>query len=360
VSGLSGSLTQPGAKAGVQSVRFNATDLGAGVYRAITEVDGAAVATRVLDANGGRCADAVPASADPYEFQYRQPCKASVSGAEVTLDTAAFADGAHTVRMLVEDAAGNQATAFGPTTLAFANRPVSPAPPPAAPVPPAPAVAVAPVANGANASASARLSARFTTTRSASRTIRYGQRPTIAGVLRTPTGAPVAGAKVQVLVRADSPGSPWRAGGTVTTDAGGAFRYVAPVGASRVVRFAYSAQLGGTDYAHTTDVRLTVKPVIGLRVDRTRLRNGQAVRFRGTVAGAPSTGRKLVEMQAVVGGRWRTFATTQLRNGRFTHSYRFQRTYARTTYRFRARIRADRGWPFTTDMSQVKRVVVRP
>jgi hypothetical protein len=363
VSALSGSLTQPGAKTGVQTLRFNATDGGAGVYRVTTEVDGTEVSTRVVDANGGRCADAVPATPDPYEFEYRQPCKASVSGTEVTLNTAAFADGAHTVRVLVEDAAGNEASAFGPATMTFANQPAgSPQPQPTlpAPAPTPPAVAAAPRANGANASASARISARFTTVGRASRTIRYGQHPAITGTLRAPSGAPVTGATLQVLVRSNVGGSPWRPGGTVTTDASGAFRYVAPTGASRVIRFAYRAHLEDADYAHTADTTLNVIPSIRLRVDHASLHNGQAVRFRGSVPSAPSAGRKLVEMQVVVGGRWRTFATTQMRHGRFTHAYRFRRTYARTTYRFRARIRADRGWPFATGLSRVKRVVVRP
>ena len=70
------------------------------------------------------------------------------------------------------------------------------------------------------------------------------------------------------------------------------------------------------------------------------------MRFRGSVAGAPSGSRKVVELQVRKGKGWMTFRSTRLRNGRFSESYRFTRTAGTAKYVFRARVRAESGFPF--------------
>ena len=83
------------------------------------------------------------------------------------------------------------------------------------------------------------------------------------------------------------------------------------------------------------------------------------MRFRGTIAGAPRGSRKVVELQVRKGKRWMTFRSTRLRNGRFSESYRFTRTVHRTRYVFRARVRAESGFPFETGHSRQVGVTVR-
>ena len=83
-----GSLLGGGALAGAHGVSFAATDVGGGLHEAVIEVDGQRAAATNLGC------------APPYTAVV--PCKLAASGT-VTLDTAALADGAHSVRVLVTD-----------------------------------------------------------------------------------------------------------------------------------------------------------------------------------------------------------------------------------------------------------------
>jgi hypothetical protein len=102
----SGGLAGDDPIRGTASLAFQASDLGGGVYRSILEVDGDEVARRQVDGTDLSCADVEPANGDAYEFSAPQPCPLDTSG-EVTLDTTALHDGEHTIRISVEDAAGN-------------------------------------------------------------------------------------------------------------------------------------------------------------------------------------------------------------------------------------------------------------
>jgi hypothetical protein len=90
-----------------------------------------------------------------------------------------------------------------------------------------------------------------------------------------------------------------------------------------------------------------------------RVRPGGRVRFRGRLKGLPVPGRgKLVELQAFDGGRWRTFAQPRSRkDGRYRSSYRLRRTFGPRTFRFRARVRRESGYPY--ELGYSKRVKVR-
>jgi hypothetical protein len=59
-------------------------------------------------------------------------------------------------------------------------------------------------------------------------------------------------------------------------------------------------------------------------------------------------------------GRWRTFATTRAaRNGLWRYDYRFDGTRGLQTYRFRAKVPPEAGYPFVSGRSGVVRVRVR-
>ena len=89
--------------------------------------------------------------------------------------------------------------------------------------------------------------------------------------------------------------------------------------------------------------------------------NGQQVLLQRTSDDAPAADRsgKLVEMQAYFRGRWRTFSTVRATaRGRWRFPYRFGGTVGRVTYRFRARLPAEGGYPFISGNSRVVKVLV--
>ncbi len=90
-----------------------------------------------------------------------------------------------------------------------------------------------------------------------------------------------------------------------------------------------------------------------------RVRPGGRVRFRGSLRGKPVPRRgKLVELQAFDGGKWRTFSQPRSRkDGRYKAAYRLRRTFGPRTFRFRARVRRENGYPYELGFS--RRVKVR-
>jgi hypothetical protein len=298
--------------------------------------------------------------------------------------------GTYTVRVALEDEAGNydpnQAKAY---TVRFAP-PASPPPPPVVvdpptkdpvtplPGPTGPAGPSGPTGatgaggpagasgagavihlNGVNATASASMRATFIG--SGSRSIRsaYGKKVAVTGQLLTPGGRPITGARVSVLMQDKMVGARMTLAGEVVTDADGRFRFVTTALRSRTIRFAYRAHLEDASFAQTTDVSLGVVAKLALTTSSRSLRNGQSVVFRGAVSGAPRNARKVVELQVRKGSSWMTFRSTRLRNGRFTERYRFRRTRGRVTYVFRARVRQEAGFPFLTGHSKPVKVTVR-
>jgi hypothetical protein len=180
---------------------------------------------------------------------------------------------------------------------------------------------------------------------------------TVTGSLLTRGGQPISGATIDVAVA--------RAGTTkrspaLVTDRAGAFSIVLPAGASRTVRFGYRAFAGDADDADAVALDLSVRTRARIAATPRRLRNGSAVAFRGTVAGAPARSRKVLELQVRQGARWMTFATLRLRSGRFAYRYRFTRTRQTTRYVFRAMVPGDSGWPYASGASNHVAVSVRP
>lgn len=110
VGSVTGQLAREGTHAGVETADYTATDRGSGIYRSLLEVDGQARVVQVADANNGRCADALPGG-DPLEFLAPQPCKLAASDT-VTFNTRELSEGAHSLRLRTEDAAGNRSTVW--------------------------------------------------------------------------------------------------------------------------------------------------------------------------------------------------------------------------------------------------------
>jgi hypothetical protein len=324
-------------------------------------VDGTPRATSTPDTNGGKCVDAVPSDPDPYEFEHRVPCPLQLNDVAVPLDTRTLSDGNHIVEVEVEDASGNRRSAFGPSIVEVRNAAAS-TPPPSSPAAGGPGASSSPstVVNGVGGGPGARLSVVVVQSNQRLVRVPHGRSVTLSGRLVTQSGAPVAGAEVEVLTQTRAHGARLRPLAKVRTDASGAFRYVLRPGPSRLVRFGYRARLGDTAFSHTTDVDVRVRAKVSMRPSHTRLRNGQMLRYSGRVFGE-RTARPLVQIQVRNRGRWVNVCVVRTKaNGAYSCRYRFRRTFRPTTYTFRALVRAQAGLPYETAGSPRLAVRVRP
>jgi hypothetical protein len=185
---------------------------------------------------------------------------------------------------------------------------------------------------------------------------RHGRKIRLSGVLANADGQPIAGATIEALE--EQPDGAFAAVGLATTGTNGRFRYVVKAARNRELVFRYggSRRIGSAK----TDFVLLVPASTSIRPDRRRLLNGEQVLFTGrvTTEPLPDVG-KLVEMQAYFRGRWRTFSTVRAGDGGgWRFPYRFGGTVGRVTYRFRARLPSEGGYPFIAGSSRVVRVVV--
>src|SRR3954453_18187299 len=235
---VSGSLTSEPRFAGPLDITLNASDTGSGIYRVLVLVDDQLAATKVVDDNGGACADVNPANADPYEFGSQTPCK-SAAGGTFTFDSSQLRDGAHNLRVQIEDGAGNATTVV--------NRPVT-------------IVAGRGPANGAGASDAARLTVRWTLTRRLPLRTGSPRRAILTGRLVDEAGRPISGAMLDVITRTTVPSSRERASrhGPVTRGSGHFTLRMGRRATSRDIRVAYRS--------HANDSAPVVQRAVHLRV----------------------------------------------------------------------------------------------
>jgi hypothetical protein len=362
---------------GLQSVSVEGRDAGAGVYQAQVVVDGQVRASAgFADAP---CTDVDTSDSDPLEFSAAQPCPRTAS-TTVGLQTAELAEDVyHHIVVQLIDAAGN-ATAladrivgvdnaplpagfFDPATRRFAN--------------PAFDMSTPRMLNGVGAAADARLRVYLpvrrrvhdrrngppTATRARGRrTIAFGSRATIRGVLTDASDRPIANAAVWTASRIQ--GAEWRISGRPRmTSRRGRIGFHLPSNApSRQVNLVYFPYSDSHDEVVGRPVVLKVRAGVSLRTDRRIVRNGQPVTFLGRVAGPIPAGGATVALQAKVGRRFRTFRqvrVTAASTGRFATRYRFTATTRTTRYRFRAVVLKQAGLPYETGSSRVATVVVQ-
>lgn len=371
VSRVVGTLASATNARGRLAARFDAADVGAGVYRAVVDVrlnqsgDWRNFVDTIVDPRGGRCAPA-GVSESKYEFLYSAPCETSVQDGNVSFDTAVLPPGDHLVRMQLEDAAGNRVDAI-PARILHVNDPRDSSPfsggsdNPSQPLPPV----AFPANNGRRASVKAML--RVTP----GRTVGPGTRGSVGGRLVDDLDRPIADARLQVDWRKLAPrhgpfGSTWRPLGTVKTDRNGRFAAKIPVGASRLLRFSYRANLDQPGFTSTAETALRVRARVRAHAARATVRNGRAAVFRGRISGPVPRGGVAITLQAWVTGRGWTPARTEQRDprtdagGRFTVSYRFARTFERIRYRFRVVSGEDSSYGFLRSGSGPVDVVVIP
>jgi 5-hydroxyisourate hydrolase-like protein (transthyretin family) len=142
---------------------------------------------------------------------------------------------------------------------------------------------------------------------------------------------------------------------SVKTDEDGRFEFQLGRGRSRHIWFVHRFDSG----AAATNLLVRVRAPVALGASRHEFHNGQAVKLRGRMLAAARSGL-LVELQALRGNQWQTFATTRTRKGgRFDYRYRFTRTFGVQRYALRARIAAQVGSAFATGASRPVSLVVK-
>lgn len=165
--------------------------------------------------------------------------------------------------------------------------------------------------------------------------------------------------EVQAMTQVRDGVTPARLIATVRTSKTGRFSFLVRKGPSRDITIRY----GGTNQIRsaTKQVRLHVRSSTSFRPSRRKVVNGEYVTFRGRIR----TGRipqpgKNVEVQVFNRGKWRTFEVVKAdRSGAWRHQYRFDGTRGNQSYRFRAKIPTEAGYPYATGRSKAARVRVR-
>jgi hypothetical protein len=360
---VSGSLANGVPEHDRLSATYDATDVGSGLYRVLIEAkinqsgDWRTLATQPVDDLHGRCEPAGETSS-PYEFLVPQPCRLSVADAPISFDTSILPAGDHLLRVEIEDASGGLAEIVPPRILHI-DEPAQSTPLSAGTQPPPPN-------NGHGASARALVQMPR-----AKRTVKFGRHVDVTGHLVDEKSHPIADAEVQVDWRRLAPrrgpiGGGWRALGSVRTDSHGRFVARIPSGTSRLLRFAYRANLAQGGFTSSAEFRVITRAHASLRAARRTVHNGRAAVFHGRVAGPVPAGGVPVTLQAWVGGRGWTPARTRPANprtgakGRFTVSYRFGETFRPTRYIFRVVVGPDSGYAFARGGSRHVHVLVRP
>ena len=314
-------LNAGGVVGGDEAVMFDASD-NSGIKRVDLVDVTPGGAERVIGFNEFGC-----------DYSYARPCSNSTSRS-VSADS--IEPGARTLKLRVIDAGGNvgESAPFD--------------------------VQAGGALNGSNASPAARLTATFSNRRSRA-TVGFGRRARVNGRLTDATGAPIAGAAIQVLDRQLRTGTRYALLGDVTTGADGRFTLLAGRGAARVIRFEYRArrQLAAPSATDTVSMRVRAGVTLSIR-PRSVGSNGR-IRLSGRLKAGPiPRSGKVVDLQAFDGGKWRTFETVRARrNARYSASYRFTNATRGRRLTFRARVRRDDSYPYYLGYSSRVRVRIR-
>jgi hypothetical protein len=312
---------------GVRSISYSATDAGGGLFQAALEVDGKTMLTQLVDDNGGRCR---------LPFLAPVPCVTSATG-KLSFDTAALADGPHSVRLILTDATQTNRTASAPVQITTSNL----------------TTRCDPGFNDRTTPVAARFSARKRRfiTRRGGRGVR---------VIGRVTGV-AAGAPVLLLAREQRTGARGGPVAQTTTAADGSFTLLVPPGRSRTLRAAYRTTPDNPVVACSRALHLRVPASVTLHVRPSTVRAGHSIRIFGRLRGGrvPRRG-KLVALQAFERGRWQTFTTVRTnRRGSFSKRRGFSFTARGRSFRLRVQVRPEASYPFALGYSRTVRVRVR-
>jgi hypothetical protein len=343
-SGFSGSLLQPNAH-GAADFQFTAGDPGGpGVYSVTLGIDGHNVYQGTPDANAGHCVT-VGSASGALMFDYRQPCKQTET-VDVPVDTTGLADGAHTLKVIVTDAAQNSSVVYDGTITTANRTTVSALLSSPLAVSPAEQPVYAIVLDKRTAALGRNLKRSF-----------VGSALALAGVLRNLAGGPAPGVTVSLLAQVgNQPSGPVTVLDRTTSDSAGDWVLHAPKGPSRLLQIVY----GNTTLAVAAgeDVSLSekVSPVVGLHVGTP---GGARLVFSGRLAIGPlGSPRPLVIIETQAGREWESVGHPVRvdSKGRYRYVYRSSPLTLGRRFAFRAQTPETSLWHAAT--SSIQKAVV--
>lgn len=333
---LKGSLLSGGIVRGRQEVSVEGKDKGGGLSSVSISVNGLPAAQPDV----GNC-DLVQAknpSVVGIVAASVTPCPTSLK-AEWALDTAAFPfhEGSNTVQICASD----YASIGEPNTTCSESQTVD-------------------VDNSCAESSVVGgqvLNAQFAESHAEAVTVPYNHTAKVTGELSDDAGDAISGATICVQAQTLGSSGGLAPIGTAMTDANGHFTYVVPPGPNRKILVGYrhnAFQVARSVlyFAHT-------KPT--LKIKPRKVKAGGRIRLKGWVPGPEAGGRVVVlQASALHSKRWFTFhrATANPR-GVFHARYRFDATTRTTTYRIRAVVPRQGGYPWEVGHSKPARVRVR-
>ena len=336
VSGLEGTLLSGETLRGHQTLAGLASDVGGGLSKVWVAVNGTPAGEPLQGACG--LAQVKNPSYTGTAALSPSPCPARLAPSW-TLDTAAypFQNGDNTVQVCASDFAtvGEPNTTCSPAQTVEVNNTCTES-----------AVAGGKVLN-----------ADFSGSNAEAVTVPFNHPAEVTGQLADTAGDPIAGATICVESQTQGEEGEPQLVATASTDSSGQFSYEVPPGPNRRLLIGYRHD--SFQVAKTIDYHAHSKPTLRLRPSR--IRNGGRIRIVGELPGPDAAGRVVVLQAANLHGRrWLTFrrATTGPR-GYFASRYRFGRTRRTITYRVRAVVPPQSGYPYDAGHSKPARVKVR-
>ncbi|MFN8215692.1 MAG: hypothetical protein U0R71_03765 [Solirubrobacterales bacterium] len=335
IPSLGGSLLEGGVLRGHQELLAEAKDTGGGVSRLEVLINGTPAPSPVLAACN--VADVANTSYTGLAAISPSPCPPALKTSwDLNTGAPPFVEGANTVQVCTSDFATvgeADRTCSTPQALEVDN-----------------SCTESPVPGGEV------LSAQFAGTHSEEVTVPYNRAAKVSGELADNAGDAIAGATICVQAATQGSHQGLRPIGTAITDAQGHFVYAVPPGPNRQVLVGYrhdSFQVGRSIryYAHA-------KPTIKVRPSR--LRNGNRISITGKLPGGRARGRVIVlQASALRSHQWFTFRrVTTGPHGHYRAHYRFDATTETVTYRIRAVVPRQRGYPWEVGHSKPARVKV--
>lgn len=189
--------------------------------------------------------------------------------------------------------------------------------------------------------------------------VRHRGAATVNGRLTNPDGQPLRDVAIEVSARPILLGAGFAAAGFVRTDSDGRFSYRLRGVSSRTLRFRYL----GTSRIRpaATDISVAVPASSTFRLAPPRIFNGETVTFAGRVRGGPIPAQgKLVELRKWTGRRWDPFRVVRSApDGRWRHTEAVLSVRGLVTFRLRATIPAEAGFPFATGHTSARKLRVR-
>ncbi len=201
------------------------------------------------------------------------------------------------------------------------------------------------------------LNVQFETSHGDTVTVPYNQTAKVTGELTDNAGDAISGATICVQMQTLESSEGLTPVATTTTNANGHFTYTVPPGPNR--KFMLGYRHNTFQVARSVHYYAHAKPT--LRIIPRKVKAGGRIRLVGKLPGPNAAGRAVVlQASALRSKRWFTFrhATTNA-NGVFRGRYRFDATTRTTTYRIRAVVPKQAGYPWEVGRSKPARVRVR-